>query len=218
MTHTLTRRNVMALSAGFAALAATNAAAQTAETPTAETPTAEVMNFGIGDPAAKVKIVEYLSFTCPHCAAFHGEVYPKLKADYIDTGKVRLDYHEVYFDQLGLLGGMLARCGGELRYMGITDMLLDKQQDWAGAPDMNAAVEALKKIGRTAGMDDATLDACLRDQTQAEALVAHYQKNIETDYPGDTFGGTPSFIVNGVQYSNMGYAELKVIIDAELAK
>jgi protein-disulfide isomerase len=162
--------------------------------------------------------VEYLSFTCPHCAAFHGEVYPKLKADYIDTGKVRLDYHEVYFDQLGLLGGMLARCGGELRYMGITDILLDKQRDWAGAADMNAAVAQLKKIGLAAGMDDATVDACLRDQALAEALVANYQKNIETDYPGDTFSGTPSFIINGTQHSNMDYAELKAIIDAELAK
>jgi protein-disulfide isomerase len=97
-------------------------------------------------------------------------------------------------------------------------MLFDKQQEWAGAADMNGAVEQLKKIGRAAGMDDATADACLRDQAQAEALVAHYQKNIETNYPGDTFGGTPSFIINGAQHRNMDYAELKAIIDAELAK
>ena len=145
MINTLTRRQVMALTAGFAVLTATGLRAQDA--PAA----APVANFGIGDPNAKVKIMEFLSFTCPHCAHFHGDVYPKLKAEYIDTGKVRLDYHEVYFDQLGLLGAMLARCGGELRYMGITDMLLDKQQDWAGAGDMNAAVEGLKVIGRTAG-------------------------------------------------------------------
>jgi protein-disulfide isomerase len=214
MTHLLTRRHVMALMAAFAAMGS----AGFAQTDTAAAEPVTVANHGIGDAAAKVKIVEYLSFTCPHCAAFHGEVYPKLKADYIDTGKVRLDYHEVYFDQLGLLGGMLARCGGELRYMGITDILLDKQRDWAGAADMNAAVAQLKKIGLAAGMDDATVDACLRDQAVAEALVANYQKNIETDYPGDTFSGTPSFIINGTQHSNMDYAELKAIIDAELAK
>jgi protein-disulfide isomerase len=208
MTHSLNRRQMMALTTGLAVLTATGLRAQEVA----------VANYGIGDPAAKVTIMEYLSFTCPHCAAFHGEVYPLLKADYIDTGKVRLEYHEVYFDQLGLLGAMLARCGGELRYMGITDMLFDKQQEWAGAADMNGAVEQLKKIGRAAGMDDATADACLRDQAQAEALVAHYQKNIETNYPGDTFGGTPSFIINGAQHRNMDYAELKAIIDAELAK
>ena len=208
MTHSLNRRQVMALTTGLAVMTATGLQAQEVAVP----------NYGIGDPAAKVKIVEYLSFTCPHCARFHADVYPLLKADYIDTGKVRLDYHEVYFDQLGLLGGMLARCGGELRYFGITDMLYDKQQEWAGAGDMNAAVEQMKKIGRAAGMEDAAVDACLRDQAQAEALVANYQKNIETDYPGDTFGGTPSFIINGAQHANMSYEELKAIIDAELAK
>lgn len=214
MTLLFTRRHVMALMAAFAA---TGSAAFAQDTAAATEPVA-VANLGIGDPAAKVKIFEYLSFTCPHCAHFHAEVYPKLKADYIDTGKVRLDYHEVYFDQLGLLGAMLARCGGELRYMGITDMLYDKQQEWATAADMNAAVEQLKKIGRAAGLDDAAADACLRDQAVAEALVANYQKNIETNFPNDTFGGTPSFIINGVQHSNMDYAELKAIIDAELAK
>ncbi len=208
MTYSLNRRQVMALTTGFAVLTATGLRAQEVA----------VQNFGIGEPEAKVKIFEYLSFTCPHCARFHADVYPLLKADYIDTGKVRLDYHEVYFDQLGLLGAMLARCGGELRYMGITDMLFDKQQEWAGAGDMNAAVEQLKKIGRAAGMEDATVDACLRDQAQAEALVANYQTNIETNYPGDTFGGTPSFIINGTKHSNMSYDELKAILDAELAK
>jgi len=216
MTQLLTRRQVMALMAGFAAMGSA-AFAQT-DTSTATAEPVAVSNLGIGDPAAKVKIAEYLSFTCPHCANFHIEVYPRLKADYIDTGKVRLDYHEVYFDQLGLLGAMLARCGGELRYMGITDMLYDKQQEWAGAPDMTAAVEQLKKIGRAAGLDDAAADACLRDQAMAEALVANYQKNLETNYPGDTFSGTPSFIINGTQHANMDYAELKAIIDAELAK
>jgi protein-disulfide isomerase len=208
MTYSLNRRQVMALTTGFAVLTATGLRAQEVA----------VQNFGIGEPEAKVKIFEYLSFTCPHCARFHADVYPLLKADYIDTGKVRLDYHEVYFDQLGLLGAMLARCGGELRYMGITDMLFDKQQEWAGAADMNAAVEQLKTIGRAAGMEDATVDACLRDQAQAEALVANYQTNIETNYPGDTFGGTPSFIINGTKHSNMSYDELKAILDAELAK
>ena len=208
MTQFLTRRHLLALSSGFMALGAAGVRAQSAT----------VVDYGIGDVNAKVKMVEYLSFTCPHCAAFHAEVYPRLKVDYIDSGKVRLDYHEVYFDQLGLLGAMLARCGGEMRYMGITDMLFDKQMDWAGAADMGAAVDALKTIGRAAGMEDVAMDACLRDQTAAEALVAHYQESIAADYPNDTFGGTPSFIINGAQHSNMDYAELQAILDAELAK
>ncbi len=210
MTHALTRRRLMALTSGALALAASGLHAQTA--------TAPVADYGIGDPQAKVKVVEYLSFTCPHCARFHSEVLPRLKADYIDTGQVRLEYREVYFDQLGLLAAMLARCGGEMRYLPITDMLFDKQTDWAGAADLPSAVAALKKIGLVAGMEDAALDACLRDQTMAEALVAHYQANIAADFPNDSFGGTPSFIINGATYSNMGYAEMQAVVDVELAK
>ena len=217
MTQFLTRRHVLALSSGFIALTALGLRAETTA-PAAATEVGPIVDFGIGDVNAKVKIAEYLSFTCPHCAAFHADIYPRLKVDYIDTGKVRLDYHEVYFDQLGLLGGMLARCGGEMRYMGITDMLFDKQKDWAGAEDMPAAVEALKTIGRAAGMDDAAMEICLQDQAVAEALVAHYQESIAAAFPDDSFGGTLSFIINGVQQSNMNYAELQAILDAELAK
>jgi protein-disulfide isomerase len=222
MTHDLNRRHMLALVAGFALATtftlAASALSATTTTPAAATTIGPIADFGIGDKAAKVTIVEYLSFTCPHCRQFHHDVYPKLKADYIDSGKVRLEYHEVYFDQLGLLGAMLARCGGEMRYMGITDLMFDKQLEWAGAADMEAAVEALKKVGRTAGMDDATMDACLHDQAMAEALVAHYQENIAKDFPDDSFGGTPSFIINGTTHSNMDYAELQTILDAELAK
>jgi protein-disulfide isomerase len=220
----LTRRSLLILSASVMAIAATGAWADTAPAvPTDATkPAADVnpviQDFGLGDTAAKVKIVEYLSFTCPHCEHFHAEVFPKINANYIDTGKVRMEYHEVYFDQMGLLGAMVARCGGEMRYFGITDMLYDKQRDWAAAADMTAATAALKTFARTAGMDDATVDACLHDQKMAEALVAHYQANIAADFPGDSFQGTPSFIINGTKYSNMSYEDMAKIIDAELAK
>jgi protein-disulfide isomerase len=229
---TLSRRSLLTLTSSLAALAASGVWAEdTATTPApaaeaaapattpAPAPTADtVQDFTLGRPDAKVKIVEYLSFTCPHCERFHAEVFPQLKADYIDKGLVNVTYHEVYFDQMGLLGAMLARCGGEMRYFGITDMLYDKQRDWAGAADINAAVAQLKVFGRTAGMDDATVDACLRDQKVAEALVAHYQANIAKDYPNDSFKGTPSSIINGAQYANMAYEDMKKIIDAELAK
>ena len=224
----LTRRTLLTLTTCAAALAATGAAtslwAETsapAATTDAATPAAAapvITDFTLGDPNAKVKIVEYLSFTCPHCERFHAEVFPKLKAEYIDKGLVNITYHEVYFDQYGLFGAMVARCGGEMRYFGITDMLYDKQRDWAAAEDITGVVDALKKIARTAGMDDATVDACLHDQPMAEALVAHYQSNIATDYPNDSFAGTPSFLINGAKYANMSFEDLKVILDAEIAK
>jgi protein-disulfide isomerase len=174
----------------------------------------EVQDFGLGPVDAKVKIVEYASFTCPHCAAFHADVWPKLKAEYVDTGKIRFEYREVYFDRYGLWAAMMARCGGELRYFGITDILFDSQKDWAASDDPSAVVENLKKIGRTAGMDDAALDVCMKDAATAEALVAHF----ETNFKADGIEGTPSFMINGVKHTNMSFEEMKAIIDAELAK
>lgn len=201
----------------FSAAMADNTTTTTTDT-TTTAPAIEIKDFGIGDPNAKVKMVEYLSFTCPHCERFHADIFPRLKADYIDTGKVRLEYREVYFDKYGLWAAMLARCGGEMRYFGITDILFDTLTDWLASDDPTTVVEALKKIGRTAGMDDATLDACLKDQAMAEALVTHFQQNITTDFPDDSFGGTPSFIINGTVQTNMTYDDLKKILDAELAK
>jgi protein-disulfide isomerase len=210
----------MAKTLGIAALALITglglsfAQADTTTPAPAAATTAEIADYGLGKRDAKVQIVEYLSFTCPHCADFHSEVFPKLKAEYIDTGKARLEYHEVYFDRYGLWAAMMARCGGEMRYFGITDIVLDTQRDWAASDDPAAVVENLKKIGRTAGMDDKTLDACMKDATMADALVKHY----ETNFKADGIEGTPTFIVNGTKHSNMAYEDFKAIIDAELAK
>ena len=174
----------------------------------------EIKDFTLGATDAKVKITEYASFTCPHCAHFHADVFGKLKADYIDTGKVLFEYREVYFDRYGLWAAMMARCGGEMRYFGITDILFDTQQEWAATDDPAAVIENLKKIGRTAGMDDAAMDICMKDPAMAEAMVAHF----ETNFKADGIEGTPSFMINGVKHSNMTYDDLKVVLDAELAK
>ena len=224
MAKTLATTAALALIAGLGLSSLTHAqttapTATTTEVPaTPATPVvidpATIPDYGIGQIDAKVKIVEYLSFTCPHCADFHAEIYPQLKADYIDTGKVRLEYHEVYFDRYGLWAAMMARCGGEMRYMGITDIIFDTQKEWAASDDPNAVVENLKKIGRTAGMDDKTLDACMKDAPMAEALVKHF----ETNMAADKVEGTPTFIINGTKHSNMAYEDFKAVLDAELAK
>lgn len=201
----------IALMMGFAASAETAATPEVAPAPAAAI---EITDYGIGPVDAKVKITEYASFTCPHCAHFHGDVFPKLKADYIDTGKVRFEYREVYFDRYGLWAGMIARCGGEMRYFGISDILFDTQKDWAGSDDPAVVSENLKKIGRSAGMEDAAMDICMKDKPMAEAMLAHYQKN----FAADEIEGTPTFMINGVKHSNMTYEDMKAILDAELAK
>ncbi len=174
----------------------------------------EVKDFSLGDPAAKVQIVEYASFTCPHCARFHDTVWEQLKKNYIDTGKVHFTYKEVYFDRYGLWAAMMARCGGELRYFGIVDILFSTQKEWAASEDPNVTVENIRKIGRSVGMEDAALDVCLKDAKQAEALVAHFEKGFKED----GIEGTPTFLVNGAKHSGeMSYEEFAKIVDDALA-
>jgi protein-disulfide isomerase len=168
----------------------------------------------IGPEDAKVTIVEYASFTCPHCAAFHAQVFKDLKKDYIDTGEVRFEFREVYFDRYGLWASMMARCGGSVRFFGVTDILFSTQQEWAATEDPAAVVQSLMRIGRTAGMDDAALNACMNDGAMAEALVAQYQENATRD----GVEGTPTILINGEKHSNMTYADLKAIIDPLLAE
>ena len=173
----------------------------------------EITDFSLGSADAKVQVTEYASFTCPHCATFHANVWPQLKSEYIDTGKVRFTYREVYFDRDGLWAAMIARCGGEMKYFGIVDMLFDQQQEWAGSDDPNVVVANLRNIGKVAGIDDATLNSCMQNGAQAEAMVAHFEANMAAD----EIEGTPSFIINGEKHSNMSFEDMKAIIDAKLA-
>ena len=201
------------IATGFGGLLSGPTFAETATAPVAATAII-VPDMIIGNKDSKVTLMEYASFTCPHCAQFHKDVFKQLKKDYIDTGKIKFVYREVYFDKYGLWAAMIARCGGEMRYFGISDILLSTQPDWAASDDPAVVVENLKKIGRTAGMDDATMGTCLDDAAMAQAMVTAYQTNSEAD----KVEGTPTLIVNGVKYTNMPYDELKKILDAELAK
>jgi protein-disulfide isomerase len=203
----LNRRAMIALTAAATA-AMTPAFAQEATT-TDEGPG----DFSLGSPDAPVKIIEYASYTCPHCANFHKNVFKNLKAEYIDTGKVHFTLREVYFDRYGLWAAMVARCGGEARYFGIHDMLFDKQQDWAGSQDPMQAVQKLREIGLASGLDNAALDACLNDQAKAEALIARFEKNMAAD----EVKGTPTIFINGDRHSNMSWADLKAILDEKLS-
>jgi len=166
----------------------------------------------LGSPDAPVTLVEYAMFTCPHCANFHATVLPRLKADYIDTGKVRLVYREVYFNRPSLWAGMIARCAPEERYFGIVDVLFERQQDWAAAANEQELIGKLFSIGRQAGMTDDQMNACLQDRALAEGLVADYQAKATAD----GIDATPTFFIDGEKQPNASYEELSVKLDAAL--
>ncbi|SEW44933.1 Protein-disulfide isomerase [Cognatiyoonia koreensis] len=167
----------------------------------------------LGAEDAPIEVIEYASYTCPHCASFHSDQFKQLKANYIDTGKVRFIYREVYFDRFGLWASMIARCGGESRFFGITDLIYQKQRDWTASGDPAVIVDELRKIAKTAGLNEAALDACMSDGEMAESLVGWFQTNAERD--GIT--STPSFLINGEKYSNMAYPDFAAILDEKLA-
>ena len=165
----------------------------------------------LGDVNAPVTIVEYASFTCPHCKDFHLENFQKLKKEYINTGKVKFIFREVYFDKYGLWAGMVARCGGSESYFGLIDMIFEKQSEWVTG-EVAEVVDKLKRIGKISGLTNEDLEVCLQDTANAKALVEAYKLNSGED----NIQSTPSFVINGKLHSNMDYDDLVSIINKEL--
>jgi len=178
-----------------------------------EVDTSIVTEMTLGDADAPVKVVEYASFTCPHCKNFHLNTFKEFKTNYIDTGKVHFTYREVYFDKFGLWAGMVARCGGEGRYFAISDMIYEQQGTWARGENEGAIADNLLTIGKTAGLTGDELDACLQDGTMARAMIAVYQENAERD----AIRSTPSFLVNGELITgDQSYDSFSALIDARI--
>lgn len=201
------------MSRSGATLPASLSVAAVAQEATASSEAARVPDMVLGQAEAPVEVIEYASFTCPHCANFHETVLGKLKANYIDTGKVRFVYREVYFDKFGLWAGMVARCGGPEKYFPISDMLYDTQKDWLAPGEAAGIADNLRKIGLKAGLAADQVDACMKDDDMAKAMVAAYQANATKD----DINSTPSFVIDGQKYSNMSYEEFAKILDETLA-
>lgn len=202
MTQFLDRRRVLALSlaAGVAGALPAHAAEQGPA----------LGDIPLGDSDAPLTVIEYASFTCPHCAHFHEDTFPQVKENYIDTGKVRFILREVYFDPYGLWAAMIARCGGERPYYAIVDQIFSQQDKWVEAEDRAAA---LQRIGRVNGLSSKEMRACLSDRQYAERLVERYKQTAGAD----DVESTPSFMIAGELTSgNMAYDEFSALLDTHL--
>src|SRR5580692_899221 len=128
-------------------------------------------DMALGPANAAVTITEYASMTCPHCAAFTENVFPKIKSEYIDTGKVRYVFREFPLDIKAAAGSMLARCiakGDAAKYFAVTDLLFRSQNDWV----MKNTTETLTRIGKQAGLSEQDVEACLKDQSLLDQISA----------------------------------------------
>ncbi len=149
-------------------------------------------DMALGPADASVTITEYASMTCPHCAAFDKAVFPKIKSEYIDTGKVRYVFREFPLDIKAAAGSMLARCiakDDSSKYFTVVDLLFKQQDEWV----MKNTTETLTRIGKQAGLSQQAVEACLKDQALLDKIAAD-QKYASEVLKVDS---TPTFFVNG---------------------
>ena len=201
-------RNIL----GFALLVLVLAAGGTSSTAFAADAADPLAERALGDPNAPVTIVEFSSMTCPHCASFHREKLPKIKKEYIDTGKVRLVFSDFPLGQLAMGASMVARCVETERYFGFLEMLFRGQQGWATSPQPRQELERLARFG---GLSRTEFDACLDNQTLFQGIKDARDKAAERH----GISSTPTFIIgDGKVVGDQDYEVFKKAIDEALAK
>lgn len=172
----------------------------------------------LGDPKAPVTVDEYASLACPHCAEFAKDYLPKLKADYIDTGKVRLVFHDVPIWPIGVKAAMLTRCMPPEYYFPMIDALFRTQPAWVQQQGDQAQIEALKQQAKLAGLRGEEVDECLSDRGLEDGIL---QEQLDASKPPASVNSTPTFIVDGDSSAKIekgDYEALKAEIDKRLRK
>lgn len=173
---------------------------------------AELVEQSLGRSDAPVTMIEYSSLTCPHCADFHRDTLPKLKAQYVDSGQMRYIYRDFPTSPLALGAGAIAHCVAASRYFGFLDLLYADQKAWANS--QNPLAE-LKVRAQLAGLSAEKVDACLKNEGLLKAIQQRQQAGTQT-YQIDS---TPAFIINGRVVSGARpLADFQKVIDAALAQ
>ncbi len=146
-------------------------------------------DISMGSETAPVTIIEYASMTCPHCAAFEAQVFPKLKEKYIDTGKVRFILREFPLDGLAAAAFMLARCAGPDKYYPMVETLFAQQAKWA----VRNPLEPLLAIAKQAGFTQQSFEACINNKDQLNKV----QQVRDRASQKFKVKATPTFFING---------------------
>lgn len=171
--------------------------------------------FVLGNPAAKQRLVEYVSYTCPHCAHFTGEASAALRQKYVANGGTAIEIRHAVRDPIDLAATLLARCAGPTRFFAAHEKLFASQQSWfeAGAKYIEANREALNKANQTqqlqmlakgaglpavVGLADAQASACLANAAGQKPVLAMTAEAWEQR----KIPGTPYFLVNGKGVEN----------------
>ena len=186
--------------------------------------------FIMGNPNAKVKVVEFGSMTCSHCAAFSEEGAPKLVDKYVKSGQVSFEFRNFIRDSADLAAALLARCNGPAAFFPLTEQLFAGQQEWIAkaqslTPEqqqqLTASAQPAAEFGKVLGLDqfvrvrgvpEAKAQACLADQAQVQRLVQG------TEAAGKQYeiSGTPSFLINNKLAEASDWKSLEPLLQAAL--
>lgn len=182
--------------------------------------------YRMGNPDAPVKLVEFLSLTCGHCAAFAGEALPALKQQ-VREGRVSLEYRNYVLNHYDVAATVLSRCAPRSRYFALTEAFLAEQPGWTAkiqalTPAQAAEVEVdptpasvrriadllgLREIAARHGVTPAMADACLGDAKRIDQLLVMGQS-------AESLGivSTPSFILNGTVIGPQDWNSLGLVL------
>jgi protein-disulfide isomerase len=178
-----------------------------------------------GSPAARVKLVEYASYTCPHCAAFSTQSATGLTGGLIRSGSTSLEFRHLIRDSVDLAAAVVARCTGPARFFRTSEAIFSQQPQWLpraiefqrgnaarlamyplpGQLRALADGGGLSDIGRAAGLTDARLAACFADQREIDRIVAMTANAKDVD-------ATPTFFVNGEKVAGSNWATVEPLL------
>jgi protein-disulfide isomerase len=185
----------------------------------------------LGNAAAVVKVVEYISYTCPHCAHFNEESHAELRSGMVRGGKVALELQPFLRNEFDLVASLLVTCGTKDKWFANHDAVLTAQPTWFKEPTdptyrqrwgalENNKPELRKLVARDLGLitlmqargyTSAQLDICLTNETRAKQFVDMTEKAM-----ADGVNGTPMFKINGKLQDVYGWSELKPLIQNTL--
>ncbi len=164
-----------------------------------------------GDPNAPVEIIEYASLTCPHCASFAAEVFPRIKENYIDTGKVKFIYRNFVMNQYDMVASIAARCKSPEVTKRLMKVFFDRQAEWVGSEDRVGALANLAR--RAGGLSRTQFDRCIANREMQQ----HLAKMTQDGAVRYNVNATPTIIVDGSTVDITSWENIEKAIEDELS-
>jgi protein-disulfide isomerase len=180
--------------------------------------------YRMGNPKARIAIVEYASLTCPHCRHFAETGMKPITSQYVRTGKASYEFRSYILNGIDQAATLLARCNGPAHFFPTAEQLYIMQPEWVAKvgelPEAEwdklsalppgelrfgiARAGGLLPIAAAHGIPAAKAEACLKDDAAAEALTKMAQAATDRGVQG-----TPTFLVNGKQVDAHDWATLE---------